>query len=98
MKYGKLPTAKFLFNFITKDSARTEKYIQVAILALKKTYMKGEVRGITWIPGSMNAADALTKDAIGYSSPLWRLMKTNTSILSDLGSAVVSSKKENARV
>lgn len=82
--------SKTLFNVIAKDGATTERRLQIDIFALKESYERGELSRIGWIPGKSNVADALTKDMIGTSSPLWKLLTTNSIDLQPLGWADVA--------
>lgn len=47
------------------------------VYTLTKSYRKGEVQRIGWIPGRYNAADVLTKEVLSQRTAMWKLIITN---------------------
>ena len=69
--------SRTVFNVIAKDGQTVEKRLQIDVLALRQSYDVGELEKFSWIPGSANPADALTKPVISFKSPLYIIMSTN---------------------
>lgn len=80
---------KNLFNFVSKDSSKTERRLKIGIFALRDIYAKEELSCIGWIPIHENSADPLTKPVMTNTYPLWNLMTTNVMKVSQLGWADV---------
>lgn len=72
--------------------------MQLDLQSAHEAYTMGEVRKMTWNPGTAIPADALTRIAIGCTSPLRILMQTNKLVHADLGGALAACEKENAGV
>lgn len=62
---------------IFKDGKTSELHLQIDIYSMKESYSNGEVACITWIPGRMSTADALTEAMLTTTSPLWMTMANN---------------------
>ena len=84
---------KTVFNIIAKDGKTTEKRLQIDVLSIRESYDLGELRRIAWIPGVENPADSLTKPVLSITSPLYRIMTTNTLTLEPGGWAMLREKK-----
>lgn len=69
--------SRTVFNVVAKSSATLEKRLQIDVNSLRESHGKGELRCLSWIPGSENYADGLTKHSIDSTHPLWSLIKTN---------------------
>lgn len=80
--------SKTMFNVIARDGQTTERRLQIDIFALRQSYDNGELRRISWIPGTANPADALTKPVLNTRSPLFKLMQTNRLTKGALGWAM----------
>lgn len=53
-----------VLDVISKDRVTTEKVLLIYVHALRQSYKRGAIDQIAWIPGVVNAADAMTKHAI----------------------------------
>lgn len=69
--------SRSVFEVLAKDDNTTEKWLQIDIHALRKSYSKGELDRIGWISGDSNPADEMTKVSKLKSNPLTRLMTSN---------------------
>lgn len=76
--------SKTLLNIVAKDGATTERRLKIYIFAFHGSHEKGELSSNGWIPSSENIADVLTKPVSSKSSPLWKLMTTNSSNVTPL--------------
>lgn len=83
--------SRTVFNVITKDGQTAEKRLQIDVLAIRQSYDAGELDKFSWIPGSINPADALTKSAISLKSPLYSIMSTNVFDINPKGWAMTMS-------
>ena len=85
--------SKTTFNVVAKDGKTTERRLQIDVLALRQSYDLGELDRLAWIPGSLNAADPLTKPVLSTSSPLYVIMETNKFEVEPQGWAVSCERK-----
>lgn len=56
--------SRSVFDIISKDGNKTEKWLQIKLFAIRKSYENGEIERLGWIPWLTNQADALKKLAI----------------------------------
>ena len=86
--------SRTVFNVIAKDGQTAEKRLQIDVLALRQSYDAGELEQFSWIPGSVNPADALTKPVISLKSPLYMMMSTNVFDIDPKGWALTMSHEK----
>lgn len=79
-----------LFNMIPKDGQNPEKRLQIDIFGLRESYSAGEIGRLSWIPGTNNPADALTRDKFMTTSPLTNIVSTNIVDIQEIGWANVT--------
>ena len=77
--------SKSLFNVVTKDGQAAERRLQIDMLTLKQNYDAGELSRMSWIPGTLNPSDALTKYIVSKLTPLYQVMIDNKFVVPQKG-------------
>ena len=88
--------SKTLFGVVAKYANTKEKRLQIDVAALREAHSKREIRSLSWIPGTSNPADGLTKGIVNDSHPLLSLLNNNELSITEKGwSHNLSFRKKN---
>ena len=77
LKIEAMIDSKTVFNVIAKDSQTTERRLQIDALGIRQSYNTVELSKLSWIPGTLNLADPLTKPMLNKMTPLYNAMMKN---------------------
>lgn len=79
--------SRTFFNTIATNNTTAERILQIDLCTLMKSYKKGELKKVAWIPGKQNPADVLTKEILSQTTAMWKLMTTNSMNVEPIGRA-----------
>lgn len=71
--------------------------VQIQHHSLRESYVTVELSKLSWIPGSSNPADPLTKVTTKEKTPLRQLMTKNIMKINPLGWATVTADKHEQK-
>lgn len=77
--------SRTLIHVVTKYAGTTEKRLQIYIAAQCKSYERGDLSRVHWMPGKSNPDDTLSKAGFSPSTSLWRLMQFGAKYLLEMG-------------
>lgn len=78
---------RIVFDVVSKYGATTERRLQIYVIAFGKSYDNVELSKISWILGSDNPVDSLTKPVLKTTSPLFSIIATNKFYCPGMGRA-----------